>query len=371
MNSLAYPIIKKVLTPIKSTINGPAPEDIQVHDERFYRRVLLYGSLGLGESYVEGWWDVEALDVFFANLLSRQLPSWVSFTPPVLLLRVINRLTNFPQWRAYHIGRAHYDIGNDLYEAMLGSTMAYSCAYWRESKTLDEAQEAKFDRICRKLDLRKGQSLLDIGCGWGGLARHAASCYGVKVVGITVSREQEKLAREICRGLPVEIRYQDYREVKGLFSHVVSVGMFEHVGYKNYPAFMQTVRRLLKDDGLFLLHTIGAIRSVVDADPWLTKYIFTDSKIPSLAQITRAAEGSFLVEDLENIGADYDKTLMAWWHNFETHWPQLRSRYDERFRRMWRYYLMMCAGIFRARRQQVWQIILSKQGVCGGYHRIG
>lgn len=371
MNSLARFFIKKVLTSFGIVINGPAPEDIQIHDERFYRRVFLGGSLGLGESYVDGWWDVEALDVFFAKVLSRQLPSWVIFSPPVLLQRVVNRLTNFPQWRAYHIGRVHYDIGNDLYEGMLGPTMTYSCGYWRGSQTLDEAQEAKFDLVCRKLNLQKGQRLLDIGCGWGGLARHAAVCYGATVVGITVSREQEQLARQLCRGLPVEIRYQDYRDTSGLFDRIVSIGMFEHVGYKNYGAFMQIVRRLLKDDGLFLLHTIGALFSGVDSDPWIVKYIFSDSKIPSLAQITRAAEGSFLIEDLENIGADYDKTLMAWWRNFEAQVPKLRSYYDERFRRMWRYYLLMCAGIFRCRRQQVWQIILSKHGVPGGYHRIG
>ena len=371
MNSLAYSFIKKVLASVKNTINGPAPEDIQVHDERFYWRVFLFGSLGLGESYVDGWWDVEELDVFFAKVLSQELPPWVTFSPPILLHRLINQLTNFPQWRAYHIGRVHYDIGNDLYEAMLGPTMAYSCGYWQGSRTLEEAQEAKFDRICRKLDLQKGQSLLDIGCGWGGLARHAASCYGVKVVGITVSKEQEGLARKFCRGLPIEIHYKDYRELSGLFDHVVSVGMFEHVGYKNYHTFMQIVRRLLKDDGLFLLHTIGSLRSVVDSDPWIAKYIFADSKVPSLAQIARAAEGAFLVEDLENIGAHYDKTLMAWYRNFEAHWPKLRSRYDERFRRMWRYYLLLCAGLFRSRYQQVWQIILSKHGVPGGYHRPG
>jgi cyclopropane-fatty-acyl-phospholipid synthase len=371
MNSLAQSFIEKALISVDKKINGPAPDDIQVHDKRFYRRVLLFGSMGLGESYVDGWWDVEALDVFFAKVLSRQLPPWVIFSLPNLLRRGINHLTNFPQWRAYHVGRTHYDIGNDLYEAMLGPTMAYSCGYWQDSRTLDEAQEAKFDRICRKLNLQKGQSLLDIGCGWGGLARHAVACYGVKVVGITVSREQEQLARKFCYGLPIEIRYQDYRDLNGQFDHIVSIGMFEHVGYKNYHTFMQVVQNLLKDNGLFLLHTIGSNRSVVDADPWITKYIFPDSKIPSLAQITRAAEGAFLVEDVENIGAHYDKTLMAWWHNVEAHWPQLRSRYDERFRRMWRYYLLLCAGIFRCRRQQVWQIILSKHGVSGGYRRIG
>ncbi len=371
MNSLARFFIKKVLTPIGIVINGPAPEDIQVRDERFYRRVFLGGSLGLGESYIDGWWDVKALDIFFTKILSKQLPAWAMFSAPVLLQRMVNQLTNFPQWRAYHIGRTHYDIGNDLYEAMLGPTMTYSCGYWHGSQTLDRAQEAKFDRVCRKLELQKGQRLLDIGCGWGGLARHAAACYGVAVVGITVSQEQAKLAREFCRGLPVEIRYQDYREVRDLFDRVVSIGMFEHVGYKNYRTFMQVVRRSLKDDGLFLLHTIGSLITGADSDPWIVKYIFPDSKIPSLAQIAGAAEGVFLVEDLENIGADYDKTLMSWWRNFEAHWPVLRLRYDERFRRMWQYYLLMCAGIFRSRRQQVWQTVCSKRGVPGGYHRIG
>ncbi|NTV29972.1 MAG: cyclopropane fatty acyl phospholipid synthase [Candidatus Omnitrophica bacterium] len=369
MNLLAKKLILKVLASAGITLNGPAPEDIQVYDQRFYKRVFLGGSLGLGESYVDGWWDVSALDTFFARLLSRDLPAWVENSPPLLLTTLINRLTNFPSWRPCHIGRAHYDIGNDLYEAMLGPTMAYSCAYWKGSRTLDEAQEAKYELACRKLGLRHGQRVLDIGCGWGGLARYAAMHYGVKVTGITVSREQERLARERCRSLDVEIRYQDYRDVRESFDHIVSIGMFEHVGYKNYSTYIDVIRRSLHNNGLCLLHTIGSLRSSTHVDPWISSYVFPDSKIPSLAQIARAVEGALVTEDLENIGADYDRTLMAWWQNFETAWPTLGQRYNERFRRMWRYYLLMCAGIFRSRREQVWQIVLSPNGVTGGYRR--
>ncbi len=363
--------IEEVLTPAGITINGTAPYDIHIHDERFYNRVLSSGTLGLGESYVDGWWDVDALDVFFTRIVSRELPAWIIYSPPALLRRIINELTNLPQWRAFHIGKSHYDIGNDLYKAMLGSTMSYSCAYWRMSKTLDEAQTAKYDLVCRKLGLQKGHRLLDIGCGWGGLAQYAAEHYGASVVGVTVSREQERLASKFYKGQSVEIRYQNYRDLRDHFDRIVSIGMFEHVGYKNYRTFMEVVRNSLNDNGLFLLHTIGTLKSVTDTDPWVEQYIFPDAKLPSLAQIAHATEGTFVIEDLENIGANYDPTLMAWCRNFDAAWPQLQSRYNKRFQRLWRYYLLMCAGLFRARRQQVWQLVLSKQGAPGGYYYDG
>jgi cyclopropane-fatty-acyl-phospholipid synthase len=282
----------------------------------------------------------------------------------VLRARVVNLQT--PS-RAFRIGQHHYDIGNDLFRRMLDRRMIYSCAYWKDATTLDQAQEAKLDLVCRKLGLRPGMRVLDIGCGWGGTARFAAERYGVAVVGITVSQAQLTLAREMCAGLDIEIRLQDYRELDGTFDRVLSLGMFEHIGYKNYARFMRVVRRRLAEDGLFLLHTIGSTRSQTSTDPWTARYIFPNSMLPSVAQIAAAAEGAFVIEDWHSLGADYDTTLMHWHRNVEQHWSELADRYRERFHRMWRYFLLASAGSFRARHNQLWQIVLSPSGVPGGY----
>jgi len=232
--------------------------------------------------------------------------------------------------------------------------------------TLDDAQEAKLELICRKLGLQTGMKLLDIGCGWGSLATYAAERYGVEVVGITVSSEQVDMARKLCAGMPVEIRLQDYRDVNEQFDRIVSVGMFEHVGYKNYRTYMQVVRRCLNDEGLMLLHTIGGNRPTRSVDPWIDKYIFPNGMLPSIGQLGRAIEGLFVMEDWHNFSADYDRTLMEWSRNLEANWGRLKNDYDERFHRMWKYYLLLCAGAFRARGNQLWQIVLSPKGVIGG-----
>jgi cyclopropane-fatty-acyl-phospholipid synthase len=274
--------------------------------------------------------------------------------------------------RAAVVGERHYDIGNSFFQAMLGKRMVYSCGYWREAADLDSAQAAKLDLICRKLDLRPGMRVLDIGCGWGEALKFAAERHGVHGVGVTVSEEQAQFARELCAGLPVEIRVQDYREVgKGdggeRFDRIWSIGMFEHVGVKNYRAYFETVRRCLAADGLTLLHTIGGNLSTNHTDPWIAKYIFPNSMIPSAQQLAAASEGLFVIEDWHNFGADYDRTLMAWRANFDAAWPSLRERYGERFQRMWRFYLAASAATFRSRRDQLWQVVLSPSGVAGGY----
>jgi cyclopropane-fatty-acyl-phospholipid synthase len=250
---------------------------------------------------------------------------------------------------------------------MLDTRMVYSCGYWREARTLEAAQEAKLDLICRKLGLKEGDRLLDIGCGWGGLAKFAAERYGATVVGLTVSKEQAALARERCKGLPIEIRVQDYRTLSERFDHIASVGMFEHVGVKNYRTYFEVARRCLKEEGLFLLHTIGGNRSVRSVEPWIGKYIFPGGMLPSVAQIGAGIERLFVMEDWHNFGSYYDTTLLAWWHNFDAAWPALRAKYGERFYRMWKYYLLICAGTFRARHSELWQIVLSPHGVPGGY----
>jgi cyclopropane-fatty-acyl-phospholipid synthase len=316
---------------------------------------------------MDGWWDCERLDEFFCRILRAGLDTrnrpW---SDALMALRA--RLLNLQApARAFHIGKRHYDIGNDLYRRMLGERMIYSCGYWRNAATLDEAQEAKLDLVCRKLHLRPGMRLLDIGCGWGGTAKFAAERYQVSVVGITVSREQVKVGREVCKGLDVEIHLQDYRSLAGEFDCILSLGMFEHVGRKNYDSFTRVVRNHLKDNGLFLLHTIGGNRSVARTEPWIDRYIFPNSMLPSAAQIGAAIEGRFVLEDWHNFGSDYDETLMHWFHNFDESWPDLKGQYDERFYRMWKYYLLSCAGSFRARKNQLWQIVLSPRGVPGGY----
>lgn len=363
--------LQKILEPAKIKINGTNPWDIRIINPKLYNRVKINGSLGLGEAYMEGWWECDKLDEFFYRILSSDIYSRVGLSLPILFGFIKAKLFNLQAVkRAFEVGEKHYDIGNDLFEPMLGKTMAYSCGYWRNSKTLDKAQEAKLDLICKKLDLKKGQTVLDIGCGWGSFAYHAAKNYGVKVVGITVSKEQVKLGQKICKGLPVELRLQNYESLNEKFDHIVSVGMFEHVGEKNYKNFFKIVKKCLKEDGLFLLHTIGSLTTGNNADPWMNKYIFPNGMLPSLKHITSNTEGLFVIEDVHNFGADYDKTLMQWHKNFNKSWPKIKDKYQGDFYRMWNYYLLSCAGAFRSRDAQLWQIVLSPNGVPGGYKSI-
>jgi cyclopropane-fatty-acyl-phospholipid synthase len=352
-------------------VGGGRPWDLVVHDDAFHRRVLAGGSLALGESYMDGWWDCPQLDEFFHHILRAGLDRRVA-SPGWFLAALRARLVNLQaRSRAYTVGERHYDLGNELYRTMLDTRMIYSCGYWDSATTLDEAQEAKVELVCRKLGLAPGMRVLDIGCGWGGTAKLAAERYGVEVVGVTVSRQQAELARELCAGHPVEIRLQDYREVDGTFDRVLSLGMFEHVGCRNYRTFFEAVRGRLRDDGLFLLHTIGGERSEIHGEPWTEKYVFPNSMLPSARQIAPALEGVFVLEDWQNFGADYDRTLQCWFQRFDAGWERLRHRYDDRFYRMWKYYLLSSAGSFRARRNQVWQLVLSPRGVPGGHRPPG
>ncbi len=351
-------------------VNGDRPWDIQLHNDDVPERALAYGNLGLGEAYMDGDWDVEQLDEFFFRILRARIKDQVQ--PLRLVFHSLRaKLLNLQSMRrAKQVGEVHYDLGNDFYEAMLDRRMTYTCGYWKHAETLNEAQEAKLDLICRKLELEPGMRVLDIGCGWGSFMQYAAEHYGVECVGITISEEQVRLGRERCQGLPVEFRLQDYREVDETFDRVVSVGMFEHVGRKNHRTFMETVNRCLHDEGLCLLHTIGKNRRNAPPDPWIDKYIFPNGDLPSLGQVADAAEDLAIVEDMHNFGADYDHTLMAWHRNFEAAWPLFRDRYGDRFYRMWRYYLLSCAALFRAREVQLWQFVLSPRGQLGGYQRV-
>lgn len=349
-------------------IDGQRPYDIRVHNPAFYGRVIAGGSLALGESYMDGWWDCEQLDRLFERITAARLDKVVRKSKALIWAVLKSRLTNTQgRARAFEIGEHHYDIGSDLFESMLDKRMNYSCAYWEQTDNLEAAQEAKLELTCRKLMLTPGLRVLDIGCGWGGFAAYAAQKYGVEVTGVTVSRKQVDDARRRCQGLPVRIELQDYRRIEGVFDRVVSIGMFEHVGDAKYRTYMQVVHRSLKDDGLFLLHTIGGNSSVRTVDPWIARYIFPNSMLPSARQITAAVEGLFVLEDWHSFGHHYDPTLMAWYGNFTRAWSRLRDNYSRRFYRMWTYYLLSCAGAFRSRRNQLWQIVFSKNGLPGGY----
>ncbi|MFC1584185.1 cyclopropane fatty acyl phospholipid synthase [Fibrobacterota bacterium] len=353
------------------TINGKGKADIQVHNQGFYQRVLRDGSLGVGESYMEGWWDVEELDTCVEKVLRADI--YGKGLSPVFFLelwkaKILNQQSKL---RSKRVAEQHYDLGNDLYEKMLDPRMQYTCAYWKKARNLNEAQEHKLDLICRKLHLTETDRVLELGCGWGGFARFAAEKYGCRVTAYNISKEQVAWGREKCRGLPVDIHLRDYREAQGIYHKVVAIGLCEHIGYKNYNSFLKLIHRCLADDGLALIHTIAGNKSTVTTDAWLDKYIFPGSMLPAPAQMAKCIDGRFVLEDWHNFGPDYDRTLMAWFENFDRNWQSIKSEtYDDRFYRMWKYYLLMCAGSFRARKNQLWQIVLSKKGLSGGYESV-
>lgn len=361
--------VEELFAEVGIGLKGQRPWDMRLIDPAVLERLLAHGSLGLGESYMDGQWECERLDQFFDRLLRADIASRVR---PFSLLwhHLRSRWTNLQtEARAWRVGLAHYDLGNDFYAAMLDERMTYTCAFWQQAQTLDAAQEHKLDLVCRKLGLERGMRVLDIGCGWGSFMKFAAERYGVRCVGVTISAGQAALGRERCAGLPIEFRLTDYRTLDERFDRIVSLGMFEHVGQKNHAIYMDVARRCLDDAGLFLLHTIGRNEQGHGTDPWIHRYIFPNGELPTLAQIGRACERRFVVEDLHNFGADYDRTLMAWHANVEAAWPRFADRLGERFRRMWRYYLLSSAGAFRARDIQLWQWVLSKPGRPGVYRR--
>jgi cyclopropane-fatty-acyl-phospholipid synthase len=362
--SRAQNLLSDLLAVADIHVNGPRPWDIAVHDDRFFGRVLASGTLGFGESYMGGWWDCDALDEMCCRAIQAHLDQRFAFRLPNLLAVVSALLMNQQTIRrSRKVGRIHYDLSNDLFEAMLDPYMQYSCALFDEGDDLAAAQIRKLEWICQRLRLRPGLRLLDIGCGWGGLARYAAGQYGCQVVGMTISREQFAYAQRWCRGLDIEIQLRDYREIAGQFDRVVSVGMVEHVGHKNYRTYFRAAADSLGEDGLFLCQGICNNSSHLHADPWIKRYIFPNSMLPSAARLARAAEGAFVLKDIRNIGANYGPTLLAWNENFQRAWPRFADRYGEQFRRMWRFYLLSCAGAFRARSLQVFSLLFSKTTV--------
>ena len=355
-------VVRDIFSKMNVALQGTGPCDIRVHDDGFYKRFIRDGSLGLGESYMDGWWDCERLDELFARIARSNLSRQLRKNPKVVLFFLRARFSNVARKsRAFEIGERHYDLGNELFQNMLDSKMIYSCGHWEGTTSLGEAQENKLRMICNTIGLKSGMRILDIGCGWGGFAKFAAEHYGARVVGITVSKKQLELGQEMCAGLPIELRLQDYRDVEGEFDRIVSMGMFEHVGYKNHKAYMKIVHRCLKEEGIFFLETIGRSETAVAPDPWIEKYIFPNSLSPSIKQIADSTEGLWIMEDWDNCGTDYDKTLMSWHENFRRNWTKIQHEYDDRFYRMWSYFLLMCAGLFRSRYVQPWQIVFTKQ----------
>ena len=345
-------------------INGAKPWDIQVNNNGFYRRLLANAVLGFGESYMDGWWDCDQLQVLVQKLLRAGIEQKVQplkLLLPVISAKLFNRQT---RQRAYQVGEHHYDMGNDMFQLMLDKRMVYTCAYWKDAKDLETAQEAKLNLICEKIGLREGMRVLDIGCGWGSFAKFAAERYGAQVVGVSVSKEQTQLGLEMCKGLDVDLRLQDYRSVNEIFDRVVSIGMFEAVGPKNFRTYMKVVHRCLTDDGIFLLHTIGTNTTATAIDPWTDKYIFPNGVLPTPSQLTKSSEGLFQIEDWHNLNANYSKTLLAWMERFDKNWGRIRQLgYDQRFYRMWRFFLLSAAGSFNARRVHLWQLVYSKNGI--------
>jgi cyclopropane-fatty-acyl-phospholipid synthase len=348
-------------------IGGTATGDLRVHNPRFYERVLRDASIGFGESYMEDWWETDALDVTVAKICRANLKQKITGSWRLRALTIKAVVWNLQaRARAGASVEAHYDIGNDLYQRMLDGRMVYTCGYWKHAKTLAEAQEAKLDLVARKVGLQPGMRVLDLGCGWGGFASWAAEHYGCTVLGVTLSKDQVALGNELWgpqgKKLPVELRLCDYRDVRGTFDRVVSIGMMEHVGPKNYGEMIQVIDRCLADDGVALVHTIANNKSLRHGTPFIEKYIFPNAVAPSLAQIGRAIEGRFVLEDLHNIGPDYDPTLMAWWANFDRTYSEIAQRYDRRFYQMWKFYLLAAAGASRARDAQLFQAVMTKTG---------
>lgn len=351
-------------------INSSEPWSLHVKDDRLWDRAVAEQQLGLGEAFMDGWWECERVDMFLTKLLDYDIQKQLRPSPKLLATAAkswaINRQTKS---KAKNNAQHHYDIGNDLYERMLDKRMVYSCGYWQHADNLDDAQEAKLDLICRKLYLEPGMTLLDIGCGWGGLLQFASERYGVTGVGISPAVNQVAVAKERCAQLPVEIRQMDYRDLTGKFDRIVSVGMMEHVGPKNLKTFFNKCDHLLADNGMMLHHTIGSLVSKQHTDAFFDKYIFPGGVLPSLAQFSKSAESHWVIEDVHNFGPDYDKTLLAWNNNISARWHEI-PKYDERFQRMWHYYLMGSAAGFRARSLQLWQIVMRRKGVATRYQPV-
>ena len=357
-------LLSNILDEAGVTLDGPEPWDPQLNDPRAVRRMIGGGSLGIGEAYMDGEWDCDRLDelarrIMLVDGVDRLLAGWRK-----ALHLVYDKLVNRQnQQRATAVAELHYNLDARFFEQILGESMVYSCAYWRDADSLTEAQLAKLDLVCRKLDLQPNDRLLDIGCGWGSLANHAAEHYGCEVVGVSIAAEQVAFAKERFTNPKIRFVCDDYRSLPEYdlkpFDKIASVGMFEHVGTRNYETFMNIVDKQLRTGGRFLLHTILG----KGQDPWLTKYIFPNGVLCDLQTIMKSVPTSLVLEDLQNLRSDYGKTLHAWYDNLNAAREVDERLQDDRFYRMWRFYLLTSVGGFTAgSRLQVDQMLFTKGG---------
>lgn len=355
---------KNLLQKADIQIEGIRPWDIRIRHPDFFKRIMLQGLLGLGESYMDGWWECDRLDIFIYKFLANKLDDAVpeNFSDILMILseKIFNRKSDDCDSRVLV---KKYDIGYDVFTHMLDPYMQYSCGYWRNGATLAEAQEAKLKMICEKLQLAPGMRVLDIGCGWGGTAEYIARHYDVYVEGITNSTEEQKVAQSRCQGLDITIMLEDYQDLSDdKFDRVIALGTLEYIELKNYSDFFKAVARSLKPDGLFLLHSTGSTQLVNHVGPWLNKYIFPNGCLPSGQQLVQSIEPYFVIEDWDNLGTDYDKTLMSWSEKINESWPVLSMNHSPKFKRMLDYYLCSGAGFFRAGRIQLRQILFCMGG---------
>ena len=349
-------------------VDGPNEFDPKVTSDEFYRMVTLKGMLGLGESYVLGHWDCEDLEVFFLRAFRSGLLEELANALPMKIMRFMYGVSN-PQSviRAKHNAQDHYAKQEAVVLSMTGRRKAYTCARWTDpldpnEVDIDIAQERKLQLIYNKLCLNPGKKTLDIGCGWGSLIGFLAE-RGVDSYGITPVDSQIEYIRNAYGGT-VKVAVSDYRDRPAdwnLFDAVVSVGMYEHVGRKNADAYMHAVNNMLAPESLALTHCFGIANSKVPlVDPWTEKYIFPGVYLPTLSEIVQASENADLrVVDVEEMGIHYQKTLRSWNKNFVEAWPMLKQNqsFNPCFFRMWRYYLLIAAAAFGARKIDLWQII--------------
>jgi cyclopropane-fatty-acyl-phospholipid synthase len=377
-NRIFKPLFESLLDGSGVRLGGDRRWDIRVNRDRLYRRALR-GSLGIGESYVDGDWDCDALDEMFRRVLTSGAREKLLIRAAHALKALQSRLTNLQTpHRSRAVAEEHYDLDHRMYALFLGPWNQYTCCFFEGTSDLEQAEVAKLEMLCDKLELKRGDRVLDIGCGWGGFAKYAAATRGCEVTGISLSDEQIRYATEYTRGLPVSIRRLDYRDLpdSGLppFDRISIVGMIEHVGYKNYGRLFEVAHGMLKPDGLFLLHTIGNCERTTVVDPWIEKYIFRNSMAPAMAQLSDAAEGRFVIEDWENYGHHYVPTLQAWHDRFNANWERVRALktarpFDERFRRMWNYYLMSCKAAFAVEQLHLWQLVMTRRNSGRGVYR--
>ncbi|XP_021964854.2 cyclopropane-fatty-acyl-phospholipid synthase [Folsomia candida] len=380
---LILPIVIKKLDQVGITINKGGPCDIKnrnfmTSQDTVYIRAINEGILGFGESYMDGDWDAEDIPAVFYKIFANDAPILRMFMNPW------NRFLYYMQFsffnlqtkqRVYDVAKIHYDLGNEFFENMLDSTMNYTCGYFKDTDNLEKAQLAKMDFVAAKLGIKQGMTVLDIGCGFGGMARHLAINYGATVTAVTISKEQATFAQQACRGLPVTVKVMDYRDVSGTYDRVVSLGDLEHIGPANYGTFFKTVSRCLKEDGLCLIHCMGNYHDVMPhQEPFSAKYVFPGACLPYYTEVMGSLQNLFLIEDWHNFGNDYNLTSVAWRDNFIRNWPKLQQldkiKYDDRFYRMWTFYLGVAIALYKARKIQLWQIVLSKHGVVGGYRSV-